>query len=82
MRIERGNTVAYLSEPHGCEPARARFFAVESDDLEPGLPSLRVFGLGVAVRPQAGAPREGSAEAPFCVRNPVDVVVRQVHERD
>lgn len=80
--MEKSNHVAYLSESHGCEPAGARFFVLESNDLDPGLPSLRVFGLGVAVRPQTGAPLEGCTEKPLGVRYPVNVVVRQVRERD
>lgn len=76
------NGVAYLSESHGCEPAGARFFVFESNDLDPGLPSLRVLGLGVAVRPQADAPLEGCAENSLGVRYSVDVIVRQVRERD
>lgn len=76
------NRVAYLSESHGCEPAGARFFVFESNDLDPGLPSLRVLGLGVAVRPETDAPLEGCAENSLGVRYPVDVVVRQVRERD
>lgn len=49
--MEKRNRVTYLSESHGCEPAGARFFAVESNDLDPGYPSLRIFGFGVAVWP-------------------------------
>lgn len=79
---EHESHVAYLSESHGCEPAGARFLAVESNDLDPGHPSLRVFGFDVAVRPQTGAPLEGCAETPFGVRNPVHVTIPQVCEGD
>jgi len=80
------NSVAYLSESHGCEPASAWFFVFESNDLDPGLSSLRVLGLGlglgVTVRPQADAPLEGCAENSLGVRYSVDVIVWQARERD
>ncbi|KAF7381088.1 hypothetical protein HZH68_015963 [Vespula germanica] len=70
----------YLCEPHGCKPTSPCLFAVEGDDLEPVLPTLRVFGLSVASWPQTGAPLEGRVKTPPCVWNSVYVIVRQMSE--
>lgn len=71
---------AVLCEPHGCKPTSPCLFAVEGDDLEPVLPTLRVFGLSVASWPQTGAPLEGRVKTPPCVWNSVYVIVRQMSE--